>query len=95
MTFLALGTRSPPFEEYPRELEAMHAARQGIRPARPQSLPFPDEYVDGLWSLMEEMWVHEPTDRPSAQQVTGRIPPPFILVLPPHGLNEASVSSQN
>lgn len=95
MTFLALGTRNPPFKEYSRELEAMHAARLAIRPKRPRSLLFPDEYVDELWSLMEEMWAHEPADRPSAIRVKGCIPPPPTLesVTPAYFYSTAYTSS--
>lgn len=73
MTFLALFTRKLPFDEYPREMEAMRAAERGIRPKRPQSLPFPGALANDIWSLLEEMWAHEALDRPTSAQVEERI----------------------
>lgn len=74
MTFLVLLTGSVPFEEFPREMEAMRAAERGLRPNQPTllTLRFPG-LADRLWGLMESMWAHTPSDRPAVSRVEDRL----------------------
>lgn len=41
----------------------------GVRPFRPESVWCTDE----LWSLVEQCWVHNPQDRPSATFLHSRL----------------------
>lgn len=73
MTFLNLCTRNHPFSECARELEAVRAAEQGIRPIRPATLPFPQSVADDFWELLRGMWAHAPADRLTIHQVKDRV----------------------
>jgi serine/threonine protein kinase len=69
MTFLELSSHSRPFQEFPHHLAAAMAALKGKRPCRTPLLHLSPGVADGLWSLMEHMWAHEPSNRPLAHDV--------------------------
>lgn len=69
-----------PFAEYPNERSAGSAARAGLRP------PFyygPVDVLEGnlfkemilqeFWALLNSMWEHKPSERPTIQDVEQRI----------------------
>ncbi|KAF8310625.1 kinase-like protein, partial [Clavulina sp. PMI_390] len=72
MTILELATLQKPFIEYSNEKIASKAARRGVRPQQPPETVFramSDSTTTMLWELLEEMWAHEPTERPNMSQV--------------------------
>lgn len=74
MTFYALLSSSLPFHEYDNEFKVLQASQGGVRPTKPQPLgPLSSFQGDCLWNLMEEMWSHEPGQRPLASQVHERL----------------------
>lgn len=68
-----LGTGSNPFRGLGNGIKWTaidEEARLGRRPSRPSGLGgLPDASVDALWSLLEEMWAHDPAARPTASRV--------------------------
>ncbi|KAF8297816.1 kinase-like protein [Clavulina sp. PMI_390] len=76
MTILELATLQKPFVEYQNEQAASNAAGRGLWP---HQLPIEafgtlgDSKVAILWKLLEEMWAHEPAERPTMQQVLPRV----------------------
>lgn len=71
MTILELGTGEDPFEgEYDNVQATVCAVQTGCRPQKPLGLAgLTGASLYALWSLMERMWAHRPTDRPPASTV--------------------------
>lgn len=74
---------SAPFTEYPNERAAGAAARSRIRPARPSNdvsggLIYDVRLRDLFWGVLEEMWAHDASERPSAQDVETRLDALFV-----------------
>ncbi|KAF8294454.1 kinase-like protein, partial [Clavulina sp. PMI_390] len=68
MTILELATLQKPFVECQNQQAASTAAGKGLRPEQPPADAFGalgDSKVTILWRLLEEMWAHEPTNRPN------------------------------
>lgn len=78
MVFLALTTLAPPFSDM-SSWRAAGAACNGMRPGRPETLPFPPPINDQLWLLMQHMWAQEPAHRPSAPSVVKRLKETFHI----------------
>jgi hypothetical protein len=83
MTFFALSTLCYPFADMPNAFKAMIAAQHGERPRKPDSLGglSPDD-ANSLWSLLEIMWHHRPTHRPSARSVEDQLAELFFSSYP-------------
>lgn len=91
MTIMKLGTGSNPFKGY--KWQAInHGVQQGARPSRPSTLGgLSDAGSDTLWSLLEKMWAHDPTERPIvpsvaeslAQNIAASMPMPAFVVSHP------------
>lgn len=69
-------TGKVPFPDMRTELAAATALREGKRPVRPdqteEKLPLDVETMERFRDLVEEMWDHDPSRRPSAQDVEKR-----------------------
>ena len=51
-------------------------AYQNVRPARPK-FHGSEDMPDALWSIVCKCWEHQPTDRPTAGELTRTIPSAF------------------
>lgn len=71
MTFVSMLTLSIPLAEISRDLDAIRAIEEGVRPERPSSLPFhlPESFVRDLWTLLDSMWESNTSQRPTAMKV--------------------------
>lgn len=65
MTVLELATLERPFTEFDYEVSVAHASGNGARPRRPDNLGnLPSLAQNKLWVLLENMWAHNPLERP-------------------------------
>ncbi|KAJ8081975.1 hypothetical protein PM082_007821 [Marasmius tenuissimus] len=59
-----------PFPELPNEAAVVLAVALGKRPARPEEA---FGLTDAMWNLIEKSWLPNPSRRPNAQQLLGRL----------------------
>ncbi|KAJ6487844.1 kinase-like domain-containing protein [Mycena sanguinolenta] len=69
-----IWTGKAPFFELPRVLTVMLQVIEGLRPSRPETIPFDNS----LWLLLEDCWKTQPRDRPTASQIVRRLVGPAI-----------------
>jgi len=70
MTYLSTGTEQEPFAMYENTNKAAAAARKGDRPAPVSKInQLSPSMTGGFWTILEEMWCQEPSDRLSAEEV--------------------------
>lgn len=76
LVLLSAWTGQVPFPEIRSELAAATALREGQRPGRPdqtqEKLPLDVETMQKFWNIVEKMWEHDPSQRPSAEAVALR-----------------------
>lgn len=85
LVFLHAWTHKQPFESFTEGL-VMLAVCRGDRPPHPTSPPgeglFENAIEGRLWTLMEDMWAHDPVVRPSARAVESALDAMFPGVIP-------------
>jgi hypothetical protein len=73
MTFYELGTRTRPLDQYATTFQLWVAVVNGRRPTGPDGMVHLSSAERGdiriVWPLLDHMWAHEPTSRPSALDV--------------------------
>jgi hypothetical protein len=63
-----------PFFENPYDVQVILGVMRGKRPTRPSgNLSRTRGFSDEAWNLVEACWAQEPTQRPTADQVVGRL----------------------
>ncbi|KAJ6514527.1 kinase-like domain-containing protein [Mycena vulgaris] len=67
-------TGKAPFFEFPRDVTVSIKVLEGLRPSRPETVPY-----DALWVLLQNCWEEQPVKRPDISQIIQR------LVRPPIG----------
>lgn len=74
-----------PFTEFPNEKAAGAAARSGLRPPRYlgpidvlEGLVFGEKILDGLWTLLNNMWEHDPSKRLLIGEIESRLNTLFV-----------------
>lgn len=68
MTILEMVSLQHPYAEFRTAEAAASQAAKGKRPPRSQHvLDVPSKVQDALWSLLDEMWAHDPERRPSLE----------------------------
>ncbi|EMD31916.1 hypothetical protein CERSUDRAFT_119236 [Gelatoporia subvermispora B] len=72
MTMWQIFSASTPFHECTNPGHIVLSITKGLRPSqRALSYAMDVGLTDDIWSLMEECWVSDPTDRPSASHILG------------------------
>ncbi|KAJ7689483.1 kinase-like domain-containing protein [Mycena rosella] len=66
-------TGKPPFYEIPRDVTVSIRVLEGLRPSRPETVPY-----DALWVLLQDCWEATLTKRPNVKQVIERLVSPQI-----------------
>lgn len=100
LVFLSTWARKPPFAEHPNERAAGAAVRRGERPQRPpddilKEIACDDVTIDLFWSLLGEMWAHDPSDRPSAHEVESKLDALFDVQSQTSPLNVSTSNTNN
>ena len=86
MTFYSTWARTLPFCESFNEYKVQKHIRKGQRPKRPTThIGLPAETEQGFWQLIVDMWAHEPSRRPSTDDMQRRLEAIFSLLLGQHG----------
>lgn len=74
LVFYTLTTSRRPFDAIQNEYNVAERMRSGQRPSRPESLGQLNREEGGrLWTLLEEMWAHSQSERPSSGEVVRRL----------------------
>lgn len=63
-----------PFSKTPNDVQVILSVMRGKRPARPtHALSRTRGFSDELWDLIQMCWAQDPTQRPGAEDVVGRL----------------------
>jgi serine/threonine protein kinase len=85
MTFFSTWARTLPFCELFNEYKVQKHIRKGRRPKRPTTqIGLPAEMEQGFWQLIVDMWAHDPSSRPSTDDMQRRLEATFGFLLEEH-----------